>query len=82
MSRGGLAAAITEPARAVGLSVDPPLLEELLDEVCEDLGKLPLLEYALKETWRGREGERLTLNAYGRAGGIDGAVAKRANEIL
>ena len=81
MRREDLAAAIQEPATAVDLTVDPPLLAELLDEVCNDLGKLPLLEYALKETWRGREGTRLTLNAYGQAGGIDGAVAKRANDI-
>ena len=81
MRREDLAAAIQEPATAVGLTVDPPLLAALLDEVCHDLGKLPLLEYALKETWRGREGTRLTLNAYGQAGGIDGAVAKRANDI-
>ena len=81
MRREDLAAAIQEPATAVGLTVDPPLLETLLDEVGHDLGKLPLLEYALKETWRGREGTRLTLNAYGQAGGIDGAIAKRANDI-
>jgi hypothetical protein len=52
-----LAAAIRKPAEAVGLIVDPPLLETLVDEVCNDLGKLPLLEYALKETWRRREGQ-------------------------
>ena len=55
LSREGLAAAIRKSAEAVGLTVDPPLLE---DEVCNDLGKLPLLEYALKETWRRREGQR------------------------
>jgi tetratricopeptide (TPR) repeat protein len=82
MRREGLAAAIKEPARAIGLTVDTPLVEELLDEVCDEIGKLPLLEYALKETWRAREGDRLTLNAYGQSGGIDGAVAKRANEIF
>ena len=82
LSREGLAAAIRKPAEAVGLTVDPPLLETLVDEVCNDLGKLPLLEYALKETWRRREGQRLTLNAYGQAGGIDGAVAQRANQIF
>ena len=82
MSRAGLAAAIQGPAMAVGLTVDPLLLQELLDEVSDDLGKLPLLEYALKETWLRREGKRLTLNAYGQAGRIDGAVAKRANEIF
>ena len=69
LRREGLAAAIRKPAEAVGLTVDPPLLETLVDEVCDDLGKLPLLEYALKETWRRREGQRLTLNAYGQAGG-------------
>src|SRR5512132_4122480 len=82
LSREGLAAAIRKPAEALGLTVDPPLLETLVDEVCYDLGKLPLLEYALKETWRRREGQRLTLNAYGEAGGIDGAVAQRANQIF
>jgi WD40 repeat protein len=82
MGRAGLAAAIQGPAMAVGLTVDPLLLQELLDEVSDDLGKLPLLEYALKETWLRREGKRLTLNAYGQAGRIDGAVAKRANEIF
>jgi tetratricopeptide (TPR) repeat protein len=82
LSREGLAAAICKPAEAVGLTVDPPLLETLVDEVCNDLGKLPLLEYALKETWRRREGKRLTLNAYGQVGGIDGAVAQRANQIF
>ena len=51
-----------------------------------DLGKLPLLEYALKETWqhsRKREpgDSRLTLDDYGAAGGIDGAIAQRADDI-
>jgi tetratricopeptide (TPR) repeat protein len=82
LRRESLAATICKPAEAVGLTVDPPLLGTLIDEVCNDLGKLPLLEYALKETWRRREGQRLTLNAYGQAGGIDGAVAQRANQIF
>ena len=82
LTREGLAAAIRKPAEAVGLTIDPPLLDMLVDEVCSDLGKLPLLEYALKETWRRREDQRLTLNAYGQAGGIDGAVAQRANQIF
>ena len=84
MGREGLADAIREPARAVGLAVDEPLVGEMLDEVCDDLGKLPLLEYALKETWAKRDPTlgRLTLDAYGKAGGIDGAVAKRADEVF
>ena len=81
-----LARAIREPATAVGLTVDGPLVETLLDAVAEDSGKLPLLEYALKETWqhsRKREPRdtRLSLDDYGAAGGIDGAIAQRADEL-
>jgi len=81
VGRDGLEAAIREPAEAVGLIADTPLVKELLDEVTADPGKLPLLEYALKETWQRREGRRLTLNDYGKAGGIDGAMAQRADRV-
>ena len=84
-ARANLVRAIREPACAVGLAVDGALVESLLDAVAEDLGKLPLLAYALKETWqRSRKSyrpDRLTLDAYGEAGGIDGALAQRADEI-
>ena len=38
-------------------------------------GRLPLLAYALRQTWKNREGRRLTIAAYRATGGIDGAVA-------
>ena len=82
LSRADLARTIGQPASTVGLAVDGPLVEVMLDAVAEDLGKLPLLEYALKETWQRRRESRLSLDAYGEAGGIDGAVAKRADEIF
>ena len=86
LSRADLARAIAEPAKAVGLTVDAPLTETLLDAVAEDSGKLPLLEYALKETWqrscqREPRNQRLSLDDYGAAGGIDGAIARRADEL-
>ena len=86
LSGDDLARAIREPATAVGLTVDGPLVETLLDAVAGDSGKLPLLEYALKETWqhsRKREPRdtRLSLDDYGAAGGIDGAIAQRADEL-
>ena len=86
LSGDDLARAIRDPAAAVGLSVDRPLTEALLDAVADDSGKLPLLEYALKETWqysRKREprDSRLSLDDYGAAGGIDGAIAQRADDL-
>jgi WD40 repeat protein len=46
-----------------------------------DPGKLPLLAHALRETWEGREQGQLTIKAYTAAGGIKGAVAKKADEV-
>ena len=86
LSGDDLARAIRGPATAVGLTVDGPLVETLLAAVAGDSGKLPLLEYALKETWqhsRKREprDSRLSLDDYGAAGGIDGAIAQRADDL-
>ena len=43
-----------------------------------EAGRLPLLAYALQQTWQQREGRRLTVAAYRATGGIDGAVARAA----
>ncbi|MFO1049683.1 MAG: toll/interleukin-1 receptor domain-containing protein [Geminicoccaceae bacterium] len=86
LGREDLALAIEQPARAVGLAVDRPLTETLLSAVAEDSGKLPLLQYALKQTWqqsrrRDPPDARLSLDDYGNAGGIDGAIARTADEV-
>ena len=58
MSRSELERTIVEPARKVGLAFDPPdLVQRILDEAGEDEGMLPLLQYALKETWALRKGQ-------------------------
>ena len=44
-------------------------------------GRLPLLAYALQQTWQHREDQRLTLAAYRATGGIDGAVARAAESV-
>ena len=46
-----------------------------------EAGRLPLLAYALQQTWRNREGRRLTVAAYRATGGIDGAVAQAADNV-
>ena len=73
MPRSELERTIVEPARKVGLTFDPPsLVQRILDEAGEDEGMLPLLQYALKETWALREGnrhDRRFLRALGRGAG-------------
>ena len=46
-----------------------------------EAGRLPLLAYALQQTWRYREGRRLTVAAYQATGGIDGAIARAADAV-
>ena len=86
MSRNELKATIAEPARRLGLAFDPPdLVERILDEAGEDEGMLPLLQYALKESWNQREGSTMTAGSYARSGGVREAIrvtAERAFEAL
>ena len=81
MSEDNLRQAIEEPAKQVGLTVEAELVGEILDEVRNQPGALPLLEHALYEVWKRRSGGKLTLNAYKESGGVKGAIAKRAEEI-
>ncbi len=82
MARDGLRQAIEEPARRVGLELEQGLIDTILDDAGSDSGSLPLLEYALLELWERRRGTMLTLEGYRDAGGVRGAVAKRADELV
>jgi WD40 repeat protein/serine/threonine protein kinase len=79
--------AIVQPARDFGVEIEPGLPERLIadlgvrGEVDYDPGALPRMAHALREAWNFREGSVLTLSAYRRAGGIDGAVARTAEDI-
>ena len=86
MPRSELERTIVEPARKVGLTFDPPdLVQRILDEAGEDEGMLPLLQYALKETWALRKGNAMTGDSYARSGGVREAIrltAERTFEAL
>jgi hypothetical protein len=79
MSRNDLRAAIEMPAKTAGMSFAPPqLVDRILDDVGLDEGRLPLLQFALKETWERRESGSLTAEAYTAVGGVAGAIEKTA----
>jgi hypothetical protein len=50
-------------------------VQRIVDEAGEDEGMLPLLQYALKETWNKREGNRLTGDSYTRPAGTFEALS-------
>jgi DNA-binding SARP family transcriptional activator/WD40 repeat protein len=82
MSRDELRRAIERPAQRVGLSVEPELVEALLSDVEGQPGALPLLSTSLLELWGQRDRRRLRLAAYTRGGGVQGAVARLAEDAF
>lgn len=83
-----LAQAITGPAQAAGLELEPGLEELVITELCGvgehrhgrsyDPGALPLLSHVMAATWQQREGRKLTVQGYRKAGGVVGSVAETA----
>lgn len=73
--------AITEPAKRMGLTVEPQLVSTILNDVHDEPGALPLLQYALSEVFEKREGNLLSLSAYRDSGGVLGSLARRAQQV-
>jgi len=82
MARDELRRAIERPAERVGLTVEPELADALVADVESQPGALPLLSTALLELWRERDGRRLRVGAYARSGGVQGAVARLAEDAF
>ncbi|GAB1819809.1 hypothetical protein HerbRD11066_29730 [Herbidospora sp. RD11066] len=81
LSATGLREIVTGPAELAGLAVDPDLPAMLVADAAGEPGSLPLVSHALMETWRNREGARLTLAGYQAAGGVRGAIAQSAERV-
>ena len=73
--------AIERPATTSGLRLERGLVEVLVRDCEGHPGALPMLSHALAETWRRREGSTLTIEGYLASGGINGAVARSAEEL-
>jgi energy-coupling factor transporter ATP-binding protein EcfA2 len=81
MNRDELQAAIDRPAKRAGVSFEPGLVETLLDNVEGKPGSLPLLQFALREMWWQQENWIITWKSYRKIGGVQGALAQRAEMI-
>ena len=81
MDEVGLGAAIEGPARTVGLTLEPGLTETILRDVARRPGALPMLGQALLELWQRRSTTTLTLEGYRATGGVEGAIAQRAEAV-
>jgi WD40 repeat protein/DNA-binding SARP family transcriptional activator len=74
----GLAEAVEGPARLAELTLEAGLTQTILRDVARRPGALPLLQHALLELWQHRRERTLTLAGYRATGGVEGALAQRA----
>ena len=77
-----LRCAIEEPARRVGLTFEPGLVDRILRDVEHQPGNLPLLEHALTELWVGRAEGHLRHDTYNAFGGVGGAIGSTAEQVF
>ena len=82
MTGDELERAVVEPAHLAGLRLEPGLVELAVREVAGEPGALPLLSHALRATWERRDGRTLTVEGYRQSGGVGGAGAQTADELL
>jgi len=81
MSVDELRQCISKPAAAVGATVEGALLARLVADAAGQANVLPQVSHALRETWRHRRGNTLTLAGYEACGGIRGALARTAEDV-
>ncbi|MDR4468234.1 MAG: SUMF1/EgtB/PvdO family nonheme iron enzyme [Nitrospira sp.] len=82
MTRAELEQAITSPASRVELIFADGLVNRILDDVGDEPGNLPLLEFVLKRLWEERQGPELSHQSYEAMGRLQGAVATKAEEVF
>ncbi|MCC5640660.1 WD40 repeat domain-containing protein [Nostoc sp. CHAB 5844] len=80
MNREELTQVIEKPAQKLGVTFETGLVERILDDVENQPGNLPLLEFALTELWNKRSGKQLTHKIYEEIGQVEGALARHADE--
>ena len=78
LTHDALREAIIRPAQVVGAYFEKGLVSAILRDVERNPGALPLLQVALDDLWQSRRGPWLTLEAYERSGGVQGALQRRA----
>lgn len=81
-SRKELAEAVGEPARRAGIEYEEGLISEIVSDVADRPGALPLMQFALTEMVERADGSQLTIEGYRGQGGIGGAIGARAEDLF
>ncbi len=82
MKREELQAAIEQPAAKMKVELEQGLTSKLIDDLGNQPGRLPLLEFTLSLLWDKHDKWYLTHKAYEEIGGLEKALAKYAGGVL
>lgn len=81
MTTDELRRAVSRPAVEAGCTVEGALLARVVADATGQAGVLPLVSHAMRETWRRKRGNALTVSGYEAAGGISHALANTAETV-
>ncbi|NMG09341.1 CHAT domain-containing protein [Brasilonema sp. UFV-L1] len=81
MNREELRAAIENPARQMQIRLEKELINKLIDDMDDQSGRLPLLEFALTQLWSKQTDGWLTHQSYNEIGGVEEALASHAETV-
>lgn len=82
LDREGLQAAIEQPAQRLGVKLESGLTKRILQDLGEEPGTLPLLEFALTQLWERQNHRYLTHAAYDAIGGVTESLVHHADQVL
>jgi hypothetical protein len=85
IDRQGMRDALTEPLEPTGYAFErPEIVDDMLDALGGSSGALPLLQFTAAKLWDQRDPQRrrLTMQSYQALGGVAGALATHADELL
>ena len=82
--RAGLEEALVQPLDMLGYGFEPGVVASMLDTLGATPGPLPLLQFTAAKLWEHRDRARqvLTRESYLAMGGVAGALATHADEVL
>jgi hypothetical protein len=84
MRRDQMKRAIESPAFKMGRRFQEGLVDTILDDAAEEPGALPLVQFVLERLWEMHQSPHgdITLGSYRLLGGLSGALASHADEVL
>jgi uncharacterized protein YjbI with pentapeptide repeats len=82
MNPNELRTVIEKPADLQGVTFEDGLVDRILDDVRDEPGNLPLLEFALTALWEQQTGIELNHNTYKAIGRIAGALSGHAEKVF